>query len=393
MNMQSPSWEKVLKAIHSGEQPTEEQWEKLTPEEKELIDLLQKERLTGNAVELLDSIDEDKAWMKLSETIQPQRLPGRTVRMRFLRYAAVLAGVLMLGAAALFFLKNDRKNDELAQPVIAGKYITAPVNPKQAVLVLANGQSIELNKAPDSTIRQGQVEVINIDTAMLRYIAAADAIKPAAYNTLIVPRGGKYKIELADGTEVWLNAETKLRYPAHFGGVAKREVFLENGEAYFKVKRNTAMPFIVKAGGMDVQVLGTEFNVNTYTQKYATTLAHGSVQLNAGAASTKLEPGQQGVYINGRFTSRSVDVHTYTAWKDGLIIFEEAPLEEVMNSIGRQYDFTVEFTSPELKSRQFGGMLRRTEQIEDVLTIIEKVGYLKFSIRGKTILVSPVTSK
>ena len=393
MNMQSPSWEKVLKIIHSGEQPTAAQWDALTSEEQELIDLLQKEKLTGNAVAFLDSMDEDKAWMKVSGALQQQRQPGRPLRMRFLRYAAVVAGILMLGATVFFILKQERNSDEQAQPVIAGKYITAPVNPKQAVLVLANGQSIELNKAPDSTIRQGPVEVVNIDTAMLRYTAAADAIKPAAYNTLIVPRGGKYKIELADGTEVWLNAETKLRYPAHFGGVAKREVFLEEGEAYFKVKRNAAMPFIVKAGGMDVQVLGTAFNVNTYTQKYATTLAHGSVKLSAGAAATKLEPGQQGVYINGNFAKRAVDVHTYTAWKDGLIIFEEAPLEEVMNSIGRQYDFTVEFTSPGLKGRQFGGLLRRTEQIEDVLTIIEKVGYLKFSIRGKTILVSPVTSK
>lgn len=392
MNMQQPSWEKVLKAIHSGERPTEEQWNRLTPEEQELINLLQKEQLTANAVVFLDSIDEDKAWQKLSGSLQ-QSLPGRRVRMRFLRYAAILAGVLMLGAAALFLLKNSKRNEELTQPVVAGKYITQPVNPKQAVLVLANGQSIELNKTPDSTIRQGQVEVVNIDTALLRYTAAADVLKPAAFNTLIVPRGGKYKIELADGTEVWLNAESKLRYPAHFGGVAKREVFLESGEAYFKVKRNTAMPFIVKAGGMDVQVLGTEFNVNTYTSKYATTLAHGSVKLSTGTATTKLEPGQQGVFVNGSFTKKAVDVYTYTAWKDGLIIFEETPLEEVMNNIGRQYDFTVEFTVPQLKDRKFGGMLRRTEQIEDVLTIIEKVGYLKFSIRGKTILVSPVVSK
>jgi ferric-dicitrate binding protein FerR (iron transport regulator) len=261
------------------------------------------------------------------------------------------------------------------------------------MLVLADGQRIELEKSANSNILQEQAEIINIDTTVLRYTASSEAIKPAAFNTLIVPRGGQYKIELADGSEIWLNAETRLRYPVHFGGVAKREVFLESGEAYFKVKRNTEMPFVVKAGGMDVQVLGTEFNVNTYTNNYATTLAHGSVRLSGGTATTMLKPGEQGVYTEGIFTRKAVDVDTYTAWKDGQIIFEEAPLEVVMNSLGRQYDFTFEFTSPALKERKFGGRLMRTQQIEDVLTIIEKAGYLKFSIQGKTIFVSPAMSK
>ena len=122
-------------------------------------------------------------------------------------------------------------------------------------------------------------------------------------------------------------------------------------------------------------------------------MAHGSVQLSAGSAATKLVPGEQGVYAEGIFTKKAVDVDTYTAWRNGQIIFEEAPLEEVMNSLGRQYDFTFEFTSPELKERKFGGRLRRTAQIEDVLTIIEKAGYLTFSIQGKTIFVKPVLSK
>jgi transmembrane sensor len=260
------------------------------------------------------------------------------------------------------------------------------------MLVLADGRSIELNKTPDAKIRQEQAEIINIDTSILRYIAATGTIKPAAFNTLIVPRGGLYKVELADGSEVWLNAETKLRYPVHFGGVAKREVFLESGEAYFKVTPNAAQPFMVKAGEMDVTVLGTEFNVNTYTKNYATTLAHGSVKLSSGTTTAMLQPGEQTVYAEGKFTRRVVDVDTYTAWKDGQIILEEAPLEEVMNSLGRQYDFTFEFTSPQLRERKFGGRLRRTEHIEDVLTVIEKAGYVKFSIKGKTIFVSPVMS-
>jgi transmembrane sensor len=387
MDMQRLLWEEVLRNVNSGQQPTADQWHALSPDERELIESLQKQQLTAHSVEFLDSINEDKVWLKLNENLQRQH-PRRVVRMRFLRYAAVFAGLLMLGASVLLLLKKN----EAPQPVTAGKYITDPVNPKRAMLVLADGRSIELNKTPDAKIRQEQAEIINIDTSILRYIAATGTIKPAAFNTLIVPRGGLYKVELADGSEVWLNAETKLRYPVHFGGVAKREVFLESGEAYFKVTPNAAQPFMVKAGEMDVTVLGTEFNVNTYTKNYATTLAHGSVKLSSGTTTAMLQPGEQTVYAEGKFTRRVVDVDTYTAWKDGQIILEEAPLEEVMNSLGRQYDFTFEFTSPQLRERKFGGRLRRTEHIEDVLTVIEKAGYVKFSIKGKTIFVSPVMS-
>jgi ferric-dicitrate binding protein FerR (iron transport regulator) len=386
MDMQPPLWEEVLRAVHNGQQPTNEQWLALQPDERELIEGLQEQQMTGDSVGFLNSMNEDQAWQALRGNIR--QLPGRMQRMRFLKYAAVVAGVLLTGAATLFFLRKGNST----QPVVAGKYITQPVNTKRAVLVLADGRHIELNKVTDASIHQGTAEVVNIDTALLRYTAAAGAVQPAPFNTLIVPRGGKYKIELADGTEVWLNAETKLRYPIHFGGVSKRSVFLESGEAYFKVKRNTEQPFIVTAGGMDITVLGTEFNVNTYTKDYATTLAHGSVQLSAGTAVTKLKPGEQGVYAGGTFTSKPVDVDSYTAWIDGRIIFEEAPLEEVMNSLGRQFDFTIRFTSPQLKERKFGGRFRQTKQIEDVLTAIGKAGDIQFSIQGRTIYVSPVTT-
>jgi len=388
MDMQPLLWEEILRAVNSGQQPTEEQWHALTPDEKELLEGLQKEKLTANSVEFLDSMDENKAWWKLSANIR-RHVPGRAVSMRFLKYAAVFAGILVLGGTTLFLLRSRN----LPRPVIAGTYLTAPVNPKRATLVLADGRNIELDRSPDSKIQQGQAEINNIDTTLLRYTAAAGAVKPAEFNTLVVPRGGKYKIELADGSEIWLNAETQLRYPAHFGGVTKREVFLERGEAYFKVKQNAQLPFVVVAGGMDIQVLGTEFNVNTYTKNYATTLVQGSVRLSAGTVVTMLQPGQQGVYAEGRFARRPVDVDTYTAWKDGLIVYEETALEEVMNSLGRQYDFTVEFASPQLKERKFGGRLRRTEHIEDVLAVIEKAGDVKFSILGKTIFVDKALAK
>jgi ferric-dicitrate binding protein FerR (iron transport regulator) len=389
MDRQPPLWEEVLNAIHNGQQPAEAQWQALTSDERELITTLQKEDLTAKAAVFLDRIAEDSAWQKLSGNIQKEDTPRRTISMRLLRYAAVFAGALVLGSGALFLL---RKNDP-SRPVIAGTYITPPANHKRATLVLDDGRSIELDKRPDSRIRQGQAEVVNVDTALLRYTAENGAIKPAGFNTLIIPRGGEYKIELADGSEVWLNAETQLRYPAHFGGVANRVVYLESGEAYFKVRPDARQPFVVVAGGMDIHVLGTEFNINTYSRAIATTLVNGSVRLNAGAAVTMLQPDQQAVYDKGDFSRKEVDVETYIAWKEGQMIFAEATLEDVMIVIGRQYDFKVEFASSQLKDRQFGGRLRRSQHIEDVLAVIGKVGGVQFSIRGKTIFVDKALSR
>jgi len=388
MDKQPPLWEEVLRAVNSGQQPTEEQWHDLTHEEKELIETLRQQALTASAVAFADRIVEDEAWSTLSGN-RRKSSPGRVLPMRLLRYAAVFAGVLMLGGGAVFLL---RKNDT-PQPVVAGKYITPPANHKRAMLVLDDGRRVELDKNPDSLIRQGQAQVVNVDTSLLKYTATKGTVQPAGFNTLIVPRGGEYKIQLSDGTEVWLNAETQLRYPAHFGGVTQREVFLEAGEAYFKVAPNAGQPFVVKAGGMDIQVLGTEFNINTYTKAYATTLVNGSVKVSAGAAGTLLKPDQQAVYASGGFTRKDVDVEPYVSWREGQLIFVETSLEEVMNSLSRQYDLKVEFTSPQLKERKFGGRLRRTQHIEDVLAVIGKVGEVQFSIKGKTIFVGEVLSK
>ncbi|MBN9383803.1 MAG: FecR domain-containing protein [Chitinophagaceae bacterium] len=392
MDKQPQIWEEVLRAVNNGQQPTEAQWHGLTPGERELIESLRQQALTSDAVAFMGRVDEDRAWRRLKSSARlPTQLSGRVIRMRLLRYAAIFAGVVVLGAGAVFFL---RKSDA-PRPVIAGTYITPPANHKRAMLVLDDGRRVELDKIPDSRIQQGQaeIEIVNADTSSLRYVAGTGTIHPAGFNTLIIPRGGEYKIQLADGTEVWLNAETQLRYPAHFGGSAKREVFLEAGEAYFKVAPNAGQPFVVRTGGMDIQVLGTEFNINTYTREYATTLVNGSVRVSAGGAGTLLRPDQQAVYTGGGFTRMDVDVEPYVAWREGQMIFTEASLEDVMSSIARQYDFKVEFMTPQLKGRRFGGRLRKTQHIEDILAVIGKVGEVQFSIKEKTIFVGEALYK
>jgi ferric-dicitrate binding protein FerR (iron transport regulator) len=295
---------------------------------------------------------------------------------------------MALGAAAWLF--SGKKPRPLT--AAAGKYTTIPTNHNRAVLVLEDGRNVDLGSDRSSHIRQGQAELTHTDSAALRYTATG-ASQPAGVNTLYIPRGAKYKVELADGSEIWLNAESKLRYPVAFGGASKREVFLESGEAYFKVRKNTALPFIVHTKGMAVEVLGTEFDVNTYSKTVATTLVLGSVRLNAGVAAATLRPGEQGILTEDKFTSSKVETELYTAWVNNQMLCVETPLEDVMESLGREYDFTVDYASPQLRERRFGGRLIMAEHIEDVLAIIEQTAYVKFSIKGKTILVSPDSSR
>lgn len=388
MNTQSSVWETVIRTINRGEQPTQQQWDALSPDEKDLIELLQKEKLLPGALEFIESMNDDGAWNRLSQKISVAA-PVHRIHSRFFRYAAVITGILLAGAATLFFLKKNHPstND------VTGATPTESTATKQPTLVLDDGRSIALEQRTNATIVQGPTTIRNTDSSVISYDIVTRSEQPAGFNTLIIPRGLMYTIQLADGSKVWLNAETKLRYPTHFGGVTKRTVYLESGEAYFKVKHNAALPFVVKAGSMEVQVLGTEFNVNTYTSQYATTLVTGSVQLKANDQQTLLKPGQQVLFSNGKFSGRGVDVETYTGWKEGQMIFEEARLEDVMNVVGRQYDYAIEFTSPALKDRRFGGRLMREEDINNVLSIIEKAGYMQFSIKGKTIIVSPVVSR
>jgi ferric-dicitrate binding protein FerR (iron transport regulator) len=335
----------------------------------------------------------DGSKQRAVPVLQPA-VPARTP-VRFLRkWGWAAAVILLFGGSILFLTTRTKKDTQLAHVDKRLKSTIAPAGNK-ATLILGDGSSIVLDSIANGSIaRQGAARVQKTGDGQIVYTAdVAGNSRQVVFNTMSTPRGGQYQLTLPDGSKVWLNAETKLRYPANFDGETKREIFLESGEAYFSVKRDAERPFVVRAGGMDIHVLGTEFNVNTYTKNCATTLVNGSVRLSAGDVATMLQPGQQGVYVEGGFTRRGVDLETYTAWKDGQMIFEESTLEEVMNSLGRQYDFTTEFTLPQMKTRKFGGRLRRTAHIEDVLAIIEKAGYVKFDIRGKTIFVSPGVSE
>ena len=212
------------------------------------------------------------------------------------------------------------------------------------------------------------------------------------YNELVVPRGGEFVLELSDGTSVCLNAGSKLKFPVRFCG-DKRQVELE-GEGYFQVARNEKMPFVVQASGMDITVLGTEFNISNYPEnaEVQTTLIKGAVKVTnlKNEDSFVLKPGEQAVLNkqNGKMTVAEVDVSYAIAWKEGYLRFRDRPLKEIMDFIARWYDVDVVYEDEEVKDYLFGCNFDRQETIEPLLGFFERTGTVHFRIRDRQIVVS-----
>ena len=209
------------------------------------------------------------------------------------------------------------------------------------------------------------------------------------FNTLIVPKGGEYSLELPDGTVVWVNSESALRFPEKFTS-NRREVFLE-GEAYFEVTKDTTRSFIVEANGMEVKVYGTQFNVNTRRDdQIQTTLVEGSVSVKPkGLAEVMLKPNQQAVFnkLAGRVSVRDVDVMSYVAWQRGNYYFENKSIGEILDELSLWYDIQVFFVNNEVRNERFSGYLPRYEEIDRLLSLIEKTSHVQFEIKGRVIIV------
>lgn len=305
--------------------------------------------------------------------------------------AAIL--LLVAGGGAFFFLRGRE-----ARPIVtvAAKPPAAKIQPgaNKAVLTLANGQQIILNNAQNGTIgQQGNIRVVKLDSGQLAY-ATPKAESPAdqlakgpLYNTITTPRGGQYQVTLADGTKVWLNAESSLRFPIAFTD-KDREVEL-TGEAYFEVKADKDKPFLVKAGQTETRVLGTHFNIMAYSDEGAvkTTLLEGAVSMGLGMHSALLQPGEQGQYDEGKgiIATRAVNTRAVVAWKDGYYFFDRTPVKSVMRQIARWYDVAIVYqgAAPE---DEIVGKLPRTADVREVLHIMELIG-IHFKIEGKTIVV------
>ena len=303
-----------------------------------------------------------------------------------IRYAAILT--LPIVAAGIFLLqKNDR------QTIVSISEVIKPGEHK-AVLITGGGERITLSDSTLSPIQEQNGMIVNVTNNKVSYILPEDSLCTQGspiFNTLQIPRGGEYFLTLADGTEVWLNAETEIRYPVQFTG-DKRVVYLD-GEAYFTVSPDKNKPFTVVSTHASVSVLGTQFNFRAYPDErdVQTTLVSGSVimQSEKYKQQIKLVPGEQGVLEknSAKLMKQEVNTYLYTAWKDGRFAFRDARLEDLFNILARWYDLSVFYQSPEAKDIRFTGDLNKTDDFKSILKIIEQNERVIFTVNQRTVFI------
>ena len=303
-----------------------------------------------------------------------------------IRYAAILT--LPIVAAGIFLLqKNDR------QTIVSISEVIKPGEHK-AVLITGGGERITLSDSTLSPIQEQNGMIVNVTNNKVSYILPEDSLCTQGspiFNTLQIPRGGEYFLTLADGTEVWLNAETEIRYPVQFTG-DKRVVYLD-GEAYFTVAPDKNKPFTVVSTHASVSVLGTQYNFRAYPDErdVQTTLVSGSVimQSEKYKQQIKLVPGEQGVLEknSAKLMKQEVNTYLYTAWKDGRFAFRDARLEDLFNILARWYDLSVFYQSPEAKDIRFTGDLNKTDDFKSILKIIEQNERVIFTVNQRTVFI------
>lgn len=327
------------------------------------------------------SFNPASGWKEVEKRIKKNNNRSRYIKI--LSYAAVIMfPILFVGISMKFTSPLSLSNEQMliAQPILPGE-------PK-AILTLDDGQTIHINKEAGNLLEKIDGANVQIDSTMLNYQVAQQKAQESKliYNKVETPRGGEYALLLSDGTKVHLNAMTSLRFPVTFDN-GPREVELE-GEAYFEVSK-TGQPFIVSTHGMQVEVLGTTFNISAYPrEEYQTTLVNGSVKVNTETGkSCILKPSQQATLSpgNNSIQVRMVDAEFYTSWVKGKINFKDQRLEDIMKILSRWYDMDVIYANEKIKDIRFGCNVDRYSEITPFVRLLEETGKVHVKINGKTI--------
>ncbi|AXY78420.1 FecR family protein [Paraflavitalea soli] len=353
---------------------------------------------------LSQPIDERKGEEMLAAILQQGKSekPGAVIMSRPASWwwrSAVAAAILLFACIGGYLWLTHQPTTQLSGSKQLPLNDTIVPGGNKAELTLADGSKLLLDSTQKGTLtKQGDARVINLNTAVLAYDAGKATGQEVVYNTLATPRGGQYQLLLADGTKVWLNASSSIRFPVAFTG-KERNVYI-TGEAYFEVAKNAAMPFKVHfpsatGGPTDagkegiVEVLGTHFNIMAYEDERSvnTTLLEGSVSVSKGTQYKILKPGQEGkITQTGDIRTGIADVEAVMAWKNGLFQFNSLDIERIMRQVARWYDVEVVYAG-NIPTGHFSGIVNRNNNITQVLKIMQ-AGNVNFKIAGRKVIVS-----
>ena len=344
---------------------------------KHLADRIHDGKYILEKIRQQERFDYTRAYQKLVHSKKRFLLPA------IWKVAAAI--LLLIGSTTVFYLSRHPEpvtyNDDI--------FVTA-IKPgeRKAYLIKHDGEEIELKSERKIIPERGAN--IQVDSSGLNYAVSDTAgLQEEYYNTLVVPRGGEYNLTLSDGTKVWVNADSELRYPVQFTGDTREVTVI--GEAYFDVQKQADKPFIVKTELGNITVLGTQFNISSYPEKerLITTLVTGKISCSLpDGKNIILSPDQQlTVNKDGTTALKEVDTHYFTCWKDGIFQFENAKLEDIMDQLARWYDIHVFYTSENVKHLHFSGDLSRFKNIDTFIEMFEKSSDAKLTLKGRTLIV------
>ncbi|RUT78037.1 FecR family protein [Ancylomarina longa] len=370
--------------LSKEEEQTLEDWKYAKEENLVLFHRLSQnpEKQFFNRENKLEDSHKEQVWEKIRLSVKRQK------RTRILNSFMKIAAVFVIVLGSVFFFSNLKKSvkDDSETIITPGKNL--------ALLVMGDGEKYELDK--EVQLQESGVKITNDSDELVYQKAEVNnkAKKQLTYNTIIIPKGGEYKLTLMDGTKIWLNSNSKLRYPSVFGSDV-RKVQLE-GEAYFQVAKDSLHPFIVDVNNVQVKVLGTSFNVNAYgdDDEIVTTLLEGKVEVKDEffGNMAKLLPNEQFRFnkLNGKCAKNKVDAKIYAAWTNGRFVFENESLQEIMNRLSRWYDVEVFFLNNDAKNLKFSGDVARYENINQILEMIEVTQKVKFTIKDRSLMVEKI---
>ena len=364
--------------IEEEEQAELTRWRNESSENERLFREICKEENIKQNMQKRQTFHTEDGWEGVQRKIQRHRFRHRILNI--CKYAAIFIFPVVVATVAIYKSGNEPQPlSQVEEQIVPGG--------KKAVLILDNGEAIDLKSTSGVELKEKDGTVIQVDSTVLNYQQApARTSEKLAYNKVNVPRGGEYQLTLSDGSKVQLNSMSSIRFPVQFAQDC-RLVELE-GEAYFEVSK-TGQPFIVQTKGMKIEVLGTSFNISAYAnEEYQTTLVSGSVKVQTENGSNRiLKPSEQACITPGsnQINVRNVDTAFYTSWIHGKINFKDQRLDDIMKTLARWYDMDVVYENEATKELRFGCYVNRYNEITPLVKLLEQTGRVTVTVEGKTI--------
>lgn len=338
----------------------------------------------------LTDVDREKLKSEILGKVKDRMVSKPAAKARvisitaYLKIGAAAAILIMCIGAFLFSLHYSKPKQ------VAALHNDIAPGTNSATLTLGNGKKIVLAQTGKGTVAtQAGVTISKASNGQLVYqISNTTASNENSINTLTTARGEQYQVILPDGSHVWLNAASSLKYPASFANHQQREVEL-SGEAYFEVAKDREHPFIVSTNRQKIEVLGTHFNVDAYNEEKTTktTLLEGSVQVTAANGNkVKIKPGEQASLLDDKLDVKDTDPDAAVAWKNGYFQFNDEKLESVMRKLSRWYNIEVEYQG-KMSEEGFNGAVSRFRNISQVLKMLEKTGAVHFKVEGRRVTI------